>query len=115
MGGTFKETLDYIVVPLPFVVLIMLALLDGRSNAYMHNKILVLLGESSFALYLIHKPIAGYVSQALNANLQRSGLISAVLMFLAIGLSIGASTLFYKYIEKPVTGRLKVLINTKIG
>src|SRR5215469_414532 len=52
MGGTFAELLDYSVVPLPFITLMMMALLDSSSNKWMHNHYLVLLGESSFALYL---------------------------------------------------------------
>ena len=114
MGTSFKESLDYVVIPLPFVALIIVALLDERSNAFMHNKILILLGESSFALYLIHKPISSYIDQDFNATIHNSGLASVSLMLLVICLSVVASVFFYKYIEMPITKRLKELIATNV-
>jgi len=115
MGTSFKESLDYVVIPLPFVVLIMLALLDERSNVFMHNKTLILLGESSFALYLIHKPISSYINQDFSTDIHNNGLISIALMLLVICLSVGGSIFFYKYIEIPVTRSLKALVTASIS
>ncbi|HET7174456.1 MAG TPA: acyltransferase [Gammaproteobacteria bacterium] len=107
MGGTFAELLDYSVVPLPFIVLMMIALLDERSNVWMHNRNLVLLGESSFALYLLHRLLIGYLNEPLhNAGLGSNWLMLLALMIF-IAVPVATSVLFYRFIELPLTRALR--------
>ena len=107
MGFTFKDPYTYTIIPIPFVFLMMIALLDEESNSYMRNKILVLLGESSFALYLIHRFIIRFVDFAFGNLIYVNGVVTIFFMLLILVLSIGVSIGFYKFIELPITKYLK--------
>lgn len=107
MGSSFREPLTYVVIPAPFIILMMMALLDERSNAFMHNKALILLGESSFALYLIHKPIIGFVARNFGGWGEHAGMAMIILMLCILVLAIGGSVLFYRRLELPITRRLR--------
>lgn len=103
MGTSFAEPWDYSVVPLPFIVLLMVALLDESSNPWMHSRLLVLLGESSFALYLIHRPLIGYLHQTIGNSANPGLALKALILALSIIIPVGISVLFYKLVELPVT------------
>jgi peptidoglycan/LPS O-acetylase OafA/YrhL len=94
----------YSLVPLPFCVLIMISLLREGSNAYMTNKALVLLGESSFALYLIHHPVIDFMNLVARRGL---GLNWFVVNSVTLLLCIGVSVVFYTFIESRLTRSLK--------
>lgn len=113
MGTSFREPLDYTIIPAPFIVLIIFALLDEKSNTYMHNKILVLLGESSFALYLIHKPIIGFFTRHFGDHIDTGGAPTVLFMLSILIVVTGGSVLFYKFIEIPVTKRLRSYLLTR--
>lgn len=107
MGGTFAELLDYSVVPLPFIVLIMLALLDERSNPWMHNRHLVLLGEASFALYLLHRLLIGYLNEVIGDALAGMGWLMLIRLAIFIAVPVAISVIFYRFIELPITRILR--------
>lgn len=109
MGGSNAEILDYTIVPLPFIALLMIALLDDRSNLWMHNRGLVLLGEASFALYLIHRAVIHNLNGILGISDQASPLTVSLLLSLFILLPVATSVLFYKLIEVPVTRNIRRL------
>jgi peptidoglycan/LPS O-acetylase OafA/YrhL len=96
----------YSLVPLPFCVLMMVSLLRDGSNGYMTNKILVLLGESSFALYLIHHPVIDFMNLVAR---HRLGLNWLLVNLLSLLLCIGLSVAFYRLIESRLTRGIKRL------
>ncbi len=73
-----------------------------------HNK-LVLLGEASYSLYLLHLPfvVAGMIILS-KLNLQSELAKYAAVIVLILGVCIG-SILFFKWVERPLINRL----NTK--
>lgn len=109
-GSSFAATLDYTIVPLPFIVLLMIALLDEQSNPWMHWRGLVLLGESSFALYLLHRPLIGYLRDAFGIGPQSSIMIEGALLMAAVLVPVSVSIAFYKLIEVPITKTIRRLI-----
>lgn len=103
----FKYAYTYSIVPVPFAVLMIIALLDEKSNAYMRHRSLILLGEASFALYLIHRPIIDYVFAFTRQYPIDSGVTMTVCMCLVLVSCVYLSVIFYKYVELPLTGYLK--------
>lgn len=114
MGTSFKESFTYSVLPLPFITLIMIALLDEKSNLFMHNKILVLLGESSFALYLTHRFIIHYVVSTFGNGIYKNGVVTSIFMVSTIMLAVCVSVLFYKFIEIPTTRYLRNYLTKRL-
>ena len=103
----FKWAYTYSIVPTLFAIFMIIALLDEKSNAYMRHKSLVLLGEASFALYLIHRPIIDYVNAFTRRYPIDSGMTMVVLMLSVMILCVYLSILFYKDVELPLTKYLK--------
>jgi peptidoglycan/LPS O-acetylase OafA/YrhL len=102
----------YSLLPLPFCVLIMISLLRDGSSAYMTNRFLVLLGESSFALYLIHQPVIDFMNLVVRRGLGLNWLlVNSGTLLLCIGLSVG----FYTFIESRLTRSLKQLVVNKFA
>ena len=94
----------YSVLPLPFCMLIMLSLLREGANVYMDNRMLILLGEASFALYLIHHPLIDVVNLVAR---RLPGLNVFLVNGVALLLCISLAVAFHVFIEAPATGRLK--------
>lgn len=97
----------YSIIPLPFCLSIMASLLDGRHNGYMTNRNLVLLGEASFGLYLIHHPIIDFFNLLVHKG---RGMEAVFLELFAVLLCVGASVIFYKLIESRMTRGLKAYL-----
>ena len=94
----------YSLLPLPFCVLIMVSLLRDGANGYMSNKTLVLLGESSFALYLIHHPIIDFMNLIARRGLGLNWfLVNLASLLLCVGLSVA----FYLLVEARLTRAIK--------
>ncbi|MDP3268877.1 MAG: acyltransferase [Legionella sp.] len=92
----------FFAVPLYLQLLLMYLLLENP--VWMRSKLLVLLGNSSYSLYLLHFPILLYI-----ALLVRMKLISITLikvMIICISLII-ISIITYKFYEKPLTVYLR--------
>jgi peptidoglycan/LPS O-acetylase OafA/YrhL len=99
----FRYQLAY----LPFVAYVLSAFVQGEGwiSEKLKGKSWILLGEASFMLYLVHKPIIHYIGHA-----QQRGLIeiSALGMaILAILGSVAVAVLSHKIIEKPVYQSLR--------
>ena len=103
----FTGSFTYSIIPLPFAALMIVSLLDGSANRYMGNKTLVLLGESSFALYLIHKPIVNFVAAFIAQHPGVGGVIASIALLSLAIIFVCLSVAFYKLIELPITKSLK--------
>lgn len=69
----------------------------GFVNVALSYKPLIILGESSFALYLIHYPLIAWMGK--HEDLFRPGLITYAIMW---ALAIFLSTLLHYFIESPI-------------
>jgi peptidoglycan/LPS O-acetylase OafA/YrhL len=90
----------YSLIPTPFSFLMVVSLLQEGSSSYMKNKILVLLGESSFALYLIHQAVIDYVTGIIGP--QKIGAVFLVMLITLIW-CICLSVAFHKLVETRLT------------
>jgi len=99
-----KTIFLYFSVPAVFASFMVASLATGGSNGYMQNKRLVLLGESSFALYLIHMPLL-----MLGLRLVRNVDFPAPMLFMITPalLAIGLAVVFYLKVELPSTRATK--------
>jgi peptidoglycan/LPS O-acetylase OafA/YrhL len=68
----------------------------GLLTRLLSHRIMVFLGEISFAAYLIHQPVQKYIGQ------QLSGMPPSTLLISAILVTIALSTVAHFLIEKPV-------------
>lgn len=87
--------------------LLILGLTNAQNNSFVQkilsNNVLVFLGKSSYALYLIHQPVLWYtvlIWQALDLSVLTSAILS-------ISISIASSMLIYQLIEEPCRQKLK--------
>ena len=72
-------------------------------------RLLILMGEASYSLYLLHLPlIAATVKLISKLHIQNVVLLHIVLL-MAIGLICFISILFYKWIEKPMINKLNAI------
>jgi len=94
-----------------FVALLLVSFLDGTSRPirFFSSRIAVLLGEASFAFYLIHKPLVDIGEKARHKfGLFPSDLVFVIVM-LALCIAVGLAT--HLLIEKPVGRFLRQRIN----
>lgn len=115
IGIRFRDSLTYSIIPLPFAVLMLLSLLGRSSSQYMQNRFLALLGEASFSLYLIHRPIIDYVYMVVAENPDVAEWMRWTLISALLPLLIAASVLIYKFIEVPMTKALKGFLIEKLA
>ena len=74
-------------------------------------KIFILLGDASFAIYLVHPYIIQFFYKILKIN--DSNIISNLLVSaLSVALTLLVSILIYKYLEKPINIKIKKLFKT---
>lgn len=104
-------TLRYQVAYLPLMALLVLVMAHGRGlvSRWMRRPAWVLLGQASFSLYLIHRPIITFAHQvAVKLWGSRHDL---VLAFALVVVCVGASVLVHRWIERPMHEWLRVRIN----
>lgn len=98
-------------IALALVVALLLALLQWRNHASRLQAVMPaplaravgLLGQSSYALFLVHFPVL-MLGNALFAHLQPSSSVAAMGVLLASwGLSLGLALLFERWVEAPLT------------
>jgi len=89
----------YLQYPLSAALILGLALLERPVLGVLHRRPLVLLGEASFSLYLIHVPLA-HIAQI--AGIRQSD--GWIVLLLAIGLSI----LVFRCIEEPMRKMIRL-------
>lgn len=78
--------------------------LRPRWAAFLESKMLVLLGDASYSLYLLHSMAAGIFFHDMKGGL-RHGSFSGAVVFLAAMLAI--SILVYRFIEEPARKKLR--------
>lgn len=97
----------YVVLPVLFAALIAAAaqldLDDARS--WLRAKPMVLLGQWSYALYLVHATIIYALADWI--GVRPYGYVNVVWFLLVSALAIGASALLYTLIEHPIEQRLR--------
>ena len=89
-----------------FFMMLGIVMLDLKNNPSV-NKYVVLLGEASYTLYLIHLPIvAAVVKLTIMAGIKNSLMLHAIFIALTIIVCM-VSIITYLYIEKPMISMLK--------
>lgn len=83
---------------------------NGILGNLLSNKFLVLLGESSFSLYMIHSIIIK-IFHKINSSNSLSDVFNWGVSILIIVISILLSVLMYKYIETPLKNRTLKFLN----
>ncbi|WP_081055086.1 acyltransferase family protein [Burkholderia vietnamiensis] len=83
----------YLQSPLFSLLILGLALIQHPVLGVLHRRPLILLGEASFSLYLIHIPLAHIIQ--LTGIFQSRG-------WIALALSIGLSILVFRFFEEPI-------------
>lgn len=95
---------SYSSVPALFAMAMVTALLDERASPYMKHRYLVLLGESSFALYLTH---LWFLTTQVRFEIDYPWANGVAAMLFLAAVAIGASVVFHLYIERPATKAVK--------
>jgi peptidoglycan/LPS O-acetylase OafA/YrhL len=111
--GTHKlpDVLRYQITYLPVMALVIFSFArgDGFLSKLLCNRTLVMLGDASFSLYLIHQPILVF---AHDAYLGRDGKLStATPALLVMALCIVLAVIVYKCVEHPLHRYLKRVIS----
>jgi len=103
----FPEILRAQLLYLPIMAFIIYAFSNGTGvlSRLLKGKTLVLLGEASFSLYLIHNPIISLANAVfLKSSFQVPVIIYSLILTIAC---IIASVITYRFIEKPIHNYLK--------
>lgn len=90
----------YSSLPAPFAAAMVAVLLAEDTSSYMNHRLLVLLGESSFALYLIHKPI---VRLPLSHHLHAAGGYGVAFALGLVVVAVALSVVVHLYVERTST------------
>jgi peptidoglycan/LPS O-acetylase OafA/YrhL len=77
------------------------------------SRSILLLGEASYSLYLIHLPLVAATAVLIKKLPVSNNLLLQSVMFFSIVLICGGSVLFHQKIEKPLTDRLNRLFGNK--
>ncbi len=112
----FLVPLDKRVEATPGIVALVFGLLVW-SAAGSHSKLLaqpslILLGEASYALYILHHPIAAGF-QAIGKRIGGVSFDSPAYFALYVVAVVGLSVLAYQYVERPLIKKLRPLVNRK--
>ncbi len=96
-------------VALPGFVLVILGAwgLRGVAAGVLASPLLVLLGEASYALYLLHAPLHSYVLAVTNRVAGRGFDTSWAVFALYLPLALGLSVAVYHWVERPARTRLR--------
>ncbi|MFI3218435.1 MAG: acyltransferase [Methylococcales bacterium] len=78
---------------------------EDKGRIILNNNWLQILGDSSYALYLIHYPLSSILCKlSLLIQLHKLGIIGAMIAYIAIFcICLISSVIFYFWIEKPMT------------
>ena len=104
------EMLRYHLFYMPFVALLLVSFLSGATAPIrlFASRPVVLLGEASFAFYLIHQPIVNFAEQAR----QKLDVLPSDLLFAALLLATCTvlALIVHLFVEKPLNSVLRKLI-----
>jgi exopolysaccharide production protein ExoZ len=91
------------------LVIFGLVVAEDGGKTYLGHKWLQLLGDSSYALYLIHFPLISVLCKvAIALHLQRLGLVGAIASFVVIFVAcLVTSVLFHLWVERPIAAFFK--------
>ncbi len=106
----FGETACGILLPFSFALLIYCLARAGRVSI-LGSSAMVLLGEASYALYILHIPVAKYfisISRHTSPTNQFIGLTLGLYLLIAVAVSIVA----FKWVERPARNWLKHHLRT---
>ena len=116
LGGGIITELSYRLLPnafnrvvifgIPsFLIIMGLVRYELNKKLVIHN-ILLLLGEASYSLYLVHLPVVvGCIRIVNKLNIQNDIILHAILLLVIIMICC-ASILFFKWIERPIITKL---------
>jgi exopolysaccharide production protein ExoZ len=91
----------------PAMAIVAGALMLETSGVVFRSNSLLLLGDASYSIYLVHTLVLVYAAQIYAAWFTHSAIVSAVIGSLAVIIAIAAGLLAHVLIEKPLTARLK--------
>ena len=67
-------------------------------------KLLAMLGDASFALYLIHQPVMAVASRLMRDGLTAASLNPVLIFSILVGLSLCAGLALHRWVERPLVG-----------
>jgi peptidoglycan/LPS O-acetylase OafA/YrhL len=93
-------------------IVISLVSYEKNGKIFLKNNFFQLLGSSSYALYLVHYPIISILCKvSLSLGLKQIGFLGALVAYVLIFfVCIISSILFHLFIEKPITKKLRSII-----
>ncbi len=95
------------------VVILGFASLTGRLRTFFSNRRLVLLGNASFALYLLHDPVLRYSKVLLNrSNITLHSFEGIFIGLVLFACTVVGSVFCYKLYENPVRLKLRSMIQS---
>jgi peptidoglycan/LPS O-acetylase OafA/YrhL len=102
----FPDILRYQIIYLPFMAFVIFSFAkgDGVLSAIFQRRPLVLLGEASFALYMVHQPI---IQLAYEIYVGRRFSSPELLALMLVVVCVGTSVIVYIGVEYPVHRYLK--------
>lgn len=111
--GVSAALLRYGITTILFAIIICsMAFQNGAAARVLSTPTMVLLGESSYALYILHRPIMLGIKEATERWMGNTPLWAMVAYVpLAIGISIAA----YKWFELPIRDRLNERIKSRMA
>jgi peptidoglycan/LPS O-acetylase OafA/YrhL len=74
-------------------------------KSLLRHRVMIWLGEVSYAFYLIHRLVLVFGHQALGAHRQWATSMAVALIVLALAISIGLAAILYKAVEVPMMHR----------
>lgn len=108
-GKLIPEPFRWSLYYLPFVTFLLVShLTDNASTSkqFFSSRPLILLGEASFAFYLIHQPIIGIANRLFSVLGKSPFLLFSILLIIISSIS----AIVFIYIEKPIERKLKNLV-----
>ena len=107
--GTFQDKpLPLLLLSVPFALILLGAALGERHHRVKFPRVLMLLGEASYAIYLIHSSVISVVAPVLYHR-GGAGLPPAVQFLLVVLSSIAVGTLAHVIVERPLLRGLRAI------
>lgn len=103
--------IDYtngLIAPLFLLIIVLLTLHQGLVTRLFRLKTLILLGEASFAMYILQRPVYGIYSKLIASHIELSDTIH---FYLYLALLIAISIISFLLIETPARKAIKKLTN----
>ncbi|MFW2831116.1 acyltransferase family protein [Sphingomonas sp. ID0503] len=101
IGPAGRDTVELLLLALCFAAILLGAILYERDRVFTPPALLLLLGDASFSIYLVHSPVLS-VAAAVNHKLF-PGLLPPELVFIVTAIvAVAAGVLAYLLIERPL-------------